>query len=134
VRRLFCRFSKRCATTGASSAKRRQKSGPAVLIITLRIPVIATHAAVDSTHSPMYFHALIAEVTMVVKLIARFTYWLGLVCGILAVITRLANALGFESMRVMTRGNPFDFRSFLDAALLLIFASMASSLYARIDS
>jgi hypothetical protein len=71
---------------------------------------------------------------MVVKLIARFTYWLGLVCGILAVITRLANALGFESMRVMTRGNPFDFRSFLDAALLLIFASMASSLYARIDS
>jgi hypothetical protein len=71
---------------------------------------------------------------MIVKLIARFTYWLGLLCASLAVITRLANALGFESIRVVTRGNPIDFKSFLDAALLLMFASIASSVYARIDS
>jgi hypothetical protein len=82
----------------------------------------------------MYFHSRNAEVTMVVKLIARVTYWLGLICASLAVITRLANALGFESVRIVTRGNTVDFKSFLDAALLLIFLSMASSLFARIDS
>jgi hypothetical protein len=82
----------------------------------------------------MYFHALIAEVNMLVKLIARFTYWSGLLCASLAVITRLANALGFESVRIVTRGNTVDFKSFLDAALLLMFACIASSVYARIDS
>ncbi|HEY0703647.1 MAG TPA: hypothetical protein VGD60_12850 [Candidatus Acidoferrales bacterium] len=71
---------------------------------------------------------------MIVKLIARVTYWLGLVCATLAAVTRLMNAAGFEHVGMATRGNPIDFRSFLDAALLLIFTSIASSLYARIDS
>jgi hypothetical protein len=43
------------------------------------------------------------------------------------------NVLGFEMIRFSTRGNPIDFRSFLDGALLFLFASIASSLYTRLD-
>jgi hypothetical protein len=74
-----------------------------------------------------------AEGTMVAKLIARVTYWLGIVCMVMALASRLFNALGFEFIHFTTRGNPIDFRSFLDATLVFLFASMASSLYARLD-
>ena len=71
---------------------------------------------------------------MVAKLIARVTYWLGIICMVLAVALRLFNALGFEFTHMVTKGNPIDVRSFLDATLLFLFASMASSLYARLDN
>ena len=71
---------------------------------------------------------------MAAKLIARVTYWLGITCAILAMALRLFNAMGFEFTHLVTKGNTIDFRSFLDAALLFLFASMASSLYARLDS
>jgi len=51
-----------------------------------------------------------------------------------ALFSRLMNILGFEAVRMSTKGNPIDFRSFLDAALLFLFSSIASSLYARLDS
>jgi hypothetical protein len=70
---------------------------------------------------------------MLVKLIARATYWLGITCTALALALRLFNALGFEILHFTTKGNTIDFRSFLDAALLFLFASMASSLYARLE-
>jgi len=71
---------------------------------------------------------------MVVKIIARVTYWLGIVCTSMALILRLSNALGFESGSFITRGNSLGYRSFLDGALMFLFASMASSLYTRLDS
>jgi hypothetical protein len=74
------------------------------------------------------------EGIMVVKLIARVTYWLGIVCMVLALALRVFNAMGFEFLHVVTKGNTIDFRSFLDATLLFLFASMASSLYARLDT
>jgi hypothetical protein len=74
------------------------------------------------------------EAIMVVRLIARVTYWLGIVCMVLALTLRVCNAMGFEFLHVVTKGNPIDFRSFLDATLLFLFASMASSLYARLDT
>jgi hypothetical protein len=70
---------------------------------------------------------------MVVKQIARVTYWLGIACVVLALGARVMNVLGFEMIRFSTRGNPIDFRSFLDGALLFLFASIASSLYTRLD-
>jgi hypothetical protein len=70
---------------------------------------------------------------MLVKLIARVTYWIGITCTVLALAFRLFNAMGFEFLHVTTRGNTIDFRSFLDGALLFLFASMASSLYARLE-
>jgi hypothetical protein len=71
---------------------------------------------------------------MVVKLIARVTYWLAILCLLLALISRLINALGYEAIHFTTRGHPVDYHSFLDGALLFLFASMASSLYARLES
>jgi hypothetical protein len=62
------------------------------------------------------------------------TYWLGITCTALALGFRLFNAMGFEFIHVVTKGNTIDFRSFLDAALLFLFASIASSLYSRLDS
>jgi hypothetical protein len=82
----------------------------------------------------MYRHPNFAEETMVVKTIARVTYWLGILCVAAALFSRLMNILGFEAVRMSTKGNPIDFRSFLDAALLFLFSSIASSLYARLDS
>jgi hypothetical protein len=70
---------------------------------------------------------------MLAKLIARVTYWLGITCAVLAVGSRIFNAMGFEFTHVITKGNTIDFHSFLDAALLFLFASMASSLYARLE-
>jgi len=70
---------------------------------------------------------------MLVKLIARVTYWIGIACLVLAFGFRLFNAMGYEFIHFTTRGNTIDFRSFLDASLLFLFASMASSLYARLE-
>jgi hypothetical protein len=81
----------------------------------------------------MYFQAQVAEGTMVVKLIARVTYWLGTLCFALALGARVMNALGFEMTHVSTRGNPIDFHSFIDGAVLSLLVSMASSLYSRLD-
>lgn len=70
---------------------------------------------------------------MVVTMIARVTYWLGILCVVAALGSRLMNVMGFEFLRFSTRGNSVDFRSFLDGSLLFLFASIASSLYARQD-
>ena len=70
---------------------------------------------------------------MLVKMIARLTYWVGMACVALAVILRLMNALGFEMVGVLTKGHPIDYHSLLDGALLFLFSSIASSLYARLE-
>jgi len=70
---------------------------------------------------------------MVVTMIARVTYWLGILCVVAALGSRLMNIMGFEFLRFSTRGNSVDFRSFLDGSLLFLFASIASSLYVRLD-
>jgi len=71
---------------------------------------------------------------MAVKMIARVTYWLGLLCVGLALISRFFNTFGFEAAHFYTRGNPVDYRSYLDGALLFLFTSIASSLYSRLNS
>jgi hypothetical protein len=70
---------------------------------------------------------------MIVKRIAQVTYWLGLICATLALIFRFANMFGYEFAHISTRGNSVDVRSYLDAALLFLFTSIASSLYARVE-
>lgn len=64
------------------------------------------------------------------KHILRWSYWLGVVCAVLAIVMRLSNALGFEFVHVPTKGNWIDFHSLLDAALLFLFIAIASSGYA----
>jgi hypothetical protein len=64
-----------------------------------------------------------------VKYIGVASYWLGVVFSVVAVVTRIFNALGYEFAHVSTRGNTIDFRSFLDAGLLFLFIAIASANY-----
>jgi len=64
-----------------------------------------------------------------VKYIAVGSYWLGVVCSVVAVVARICDALGIVFVRILTKGNSIDFRSFLDAGLLFLFIAIASANY-----
>jgi hypothetical protein len=64
-----------------------------------------------------------------VKYIAVSSYWLGVVCSLVAVVARLCDAMGIAFVHILTRGNNIDFRSFLDAGLLFLFIAIASANY-----
>jgi hypothetical protein len=64
------------------------------------------------------------------KHIMRWSYWLGLICVVLAVATRILNSLGLPTVLLQTRGNPLSFRTFLDAATLLLLTSIATAGFA----
>ena len=100
---------------------------------------------VDSVELAMYFQrqippmaqALLAgmrEESMLVKYIAIGSYWLGVVCALVSVVGRLCDALGIAFVRIMTKGNMIDVRSFLDAGLLFLFIAIASSNYEWMQS
>jgi len=61
------------------------------------------------------------------KHIMRWSYWLGVICAALAVLTRLLNAMGLSSTLLQTRGDSFSFRTFLNAALLFLITSIATA-------
>lgn len=63
------------------------------------------------------------------KHIIQWGYWLGVVCVVLAVVTRGLNVLGVVNL-LTGRGNPIGYRSFLDGALLFFLAAIATSAYA----
>jgi hypothetical protein len=69
-----------------------------------------------------------------VKYIAVATYWLGVVCSLVAVIARICDATGIVFVRILTKGNTIDFRSFLDAGLLCLFIAIASVGYSWLQA
>lgn len=64
------------------------------------------------------------------KYILKVSYWLGVICAALSIVTRVASSLGFEMTALNTRGHRIDYHSLLDGALLFLFIAMASALYA----
>lgn len=64
------------------------------------------------------------------KYILKVSYWVGVICAVLAIVTRVASSLGFEMLTLNTRGHAIDYHSLLDAALLFLFIAMASEGYA----
>lgn len=58
--------------------------------------------------------------------IERYCYWLGVVCAVIAVILRAADALGFMGSFV-TRGSSVGYMSFLKGALLFLLVAIATS-------
>ena len=64
------------------------------------------------------------------KHIMRWSYWLGMVCVVLAVLTRFLNTLGLPPILLQTRGNSISYRSFVDGALLFLIASIATAGFA----
>ncbi|MGA7916825.1 MAG: hypothetical protein WCA00_16445 [Candidatus Acidiferrales bacterium] len=67
------------------------------------------------------------------KYILKVSYWLGIICAVLALIARVSSSFGYE-MVFNTRGHGIDYHSLLDAALLFLFVAMASAGYALTKS
>lgn len=63
------------------------------------------------------------------KQIIQWSYWLGVVSFVLALVTRALNVLGVAQL-IMGRGNPIGYRSFLDGAVLFFLTAIATSSYA----
>jgi hypothetical protein len=63
------------------------------------------------------------------KHIMRYSYWVGMLCVGLAIVTRILNSLGMSPTLLQTKGNSISFRSFLDAALLLLLTSIATAAF-----
>ena len=98
---------------------------------------------VDSVVRAMYFqretspagpNRFVEEAHVMVKYIATGSYWLGVVCALVSVVGRLCDALGIAFVRILTRGNMIDVRSFLDAGLLFLFIAIASVGYEWLES
>jgi hypothetical protein len=75
-----------------------------------------------------------AEEGGMVKYIAIGSYWLGVVCSVIAVVARICNALGIVFVHILTKGNSIDIRSFLDAGLLFLFIAIASANFEWLQS
>jgi hypothetical protein len=76
----------------------------------------------------------VGEEGVMVRYIAVGSYWMGVVCALLSVVGRLCDALGIAFVRISTRGNTIDVRSFLDAGLLFLFITIASVSYEWLQS
>jgi hypothetical protein len=85
-------------------------------------------------NSPARPKCFAGEEGVMVKYIAVGSYWLGVVCAVVSVVGRLCDALGIAFVRILTKGNMIDVRSFLDAALLFLFIAMASVSYEWLQS
>jgi len=68
------------------------------------------------------------------KQIVKLSYWLGAVCGVLALVARAANALGIRFLAFTTRGNSIGYRTFLDGAIFLFVISIATANYFGLNS
>jgi hypothetical protein len=69
------------------------------------------------------------------KQITQWGYWLGAVCALLALLARACNALGIHFLlSFTTRGNPIDYRTFFDGAILLFVISIATAKYVALSS
>jgi hypothetical protein len=68
------------------------------------------------------------------KLIARWSYWLGIVCLVIAVIWRITTAFGLWMASNAARGNPVGYGSFFHASILFFVAAIATTSCAWLNS
>jgi hypothetical protein len=61
------------------------------------------------------------------KHIVSWSYWLGVVSVLLALVARILNIFGLTTILLQTRGNPISFRTFVDGALLFLMTSIATA-------
>ena len=66
--------------------------------------------------------------------IIKWSYWLGALCAVLALLTRALNVVGVNFLAFSTRGNPIDYRTFLDGTIFLLVISIATTSYSRLHS
>ncbi len=68
-----------------------------------------------------------------VKQVLRVNFALCMLCGVLAIVTRLANALGFYNTLFIGRPNPIGYHSFMDGVLLFFMLTVATASYLFAD-
>lgn len=61
------------------------------------------------------------------KHIMQWSYWLGVLCVLLALVTRILNSLGLPTTLLQTRGDPVSFRTFVNGAMLFLVTSIATT-------
>jgi hypothetical protein len=60
------------------------------------------------------------------KLLIKLSYWLGVICLVVAVLSRLLNAIGIGFAQFSTRGNEVSYRTFLAGAILFLIMAIAT--------
>jgi hypothetical protein len=68
------------------------------------------------------------------KIIARWSYWLGIACLVITLIWRAVNALGFWLPLNVTPGHTIWYLSFFHASILFFVATIATTCYAWLSS
>ena len=68
------------------------------------------------------------------KLIARWSYWLGFVCLVIAVIWRTLNAFGMWMPLNVTPGHTIWYLSFFHASILFFGTTVATACYAWLNA
>ena len=63
------------------------------------------------------------------KHIIRYSYWLGILSVLLALLTRALNILGLPLAVISTRGNAIGYRTFLDGSQLFFLTAIATASY-----
>jgi len=67
------------------------------------------------------------------KQVIRWSYWLGAMFGVLAVVARAFNAVGINFLSYQTKGGSIGYRTFLDGAIFLFVISIATTNYAGLS-
>ena len=67
------------------------------------------------------------------KLIARWSYWLGIACLIIAVVWRVLNAFGLLVPINVTPGHSIWYLSFFNGSILFFVTTIATACYAWIS-
>jgi len=68
------------------------------------------------------------------KMIAHWTYWLGIACLVIALVWRAVNALGFWLPLTVTPGHTIWYLSFFHASFLFLGTTVATACYAWLNS
>ena len=68
------------------------------------------------------------------KQIIKWSYWLGAVCAVLALLARALNAVGIHFLLFRTRGNSIGYNTYLDGSLFLFVISIATASYFGLNS
>jgi hypothetical protein len=61
------------------------------------------------------------------KLLIKVSYWLGVVCVALAVLSKALNAIGVNFTPFMTKGNEIGYQSFEVGAMLFFLMAIATA-------
>ncbi len=68
------------------------------------------------------------------KHVAKWSYWLGVVSAVLALLTRGLDILGVKFLVFQTKGGSISYHTYLDAALFFLVISIAAASHARLES